>query len=53
MIFSQKQPGCKKSGAAFESLGEKCCEIKGGSHEMATMMLMVIKFLIMTLCALL
>jgi len=25
---SQKQPGCKKGGAVFKSLGEKSCEIK-------------------------
>ena len=29
---------------ALKSLGEKSCEIKGGSQEMAAMMLMLIKF---------
>ena len=33
-----------KNGAALKSLGEKSCEIKGGSQEMAAMMLMLINF---------
>jgi len=45
---SQTQPGCKKSGVAFRSLGKKSCKIKGGGHEMTAMMLMLINFLIMT-----
>jgi len=49
---SQKHPGCKKCGTAFKSLDEKSCEIKGGGHEMAAIMLILIKVLIMTLCAL-
>ena len=30
-----------KNGLALKSLGEKCCEIKGGGQEMVAMMLMV------------
>ena len=41
---TQKQQSCKKKSAAFKSLGEKSCEIKGGGHEMAAMMLMIINF---------
>ena len=33
-----------KKSCSFISLGEKSCEIKGGSEEMAAMMLMKIKF---------
>ena len=33
-----------KNGAALKSLGEKSCEIKGGSQEMAAMILMPINF---------
>ena len=33
-----------KKGADLKSLGEKSCEIKGGSQQMAAMMLMLIKF---------
>ena len=29
---------------AFKSLGEKSCEIKGGGHEIAAMMWMIINF---------
>ena len=43
VISTQKQPSCEK-GAALKSLGEKSCEIKGGSQQMAAMMLMLIKF---------
>ena len=39
-----------KNGVALKSLGEKCCEIKGGGQEMAAMMLMLINF---NMCALL
>ena len=35
-----KQPSCKK-GAALKSLGEESCEIKGGSQQMAAMMLIL------------
>ena len=41
---TQKQPSCKKKSAALKSLGEKSCEIKGGSQEMDVMMLMLKKF---------
>jgi len=51
-INSLKNSQAVKSGAAFKSLGEKICEIRGGGHKMAAMMLMLIKFLIMILCAL-
>ena len=37
----QKQPSCIKT-AAFISLDEKSCEIKGGGHEKAVMMLMIV-----------
>ena len=33
-----------KNGVALKSLGEKSYEIKGGSQEMAAMMLMLINF---------
>ena len=45
MKFMLKQPNCKKD-AAFKSLSEKSCEIKGGGQEMAGMMLV----LVMTAC---
>ena len=35
----QKQPNCMKGVQPLKSLGEKSCEIKGGGHEMAAMML--------------
>ena len=41
---TQQQPSCEKNGAALKSLGEKSCEIKGGSQEKAAMMLMLINF---------
>ena len=33
-----------KKGVAFKGLGEKSCEIKGGGHEMAAMVLMIMHF---------
>ena len=41
---SEIQPSCKKKSAALKSLGEKCCEIKGGDQEMAAIMLMLKNF---------
>ena len=43
-MLSPKRNRLYKKGAAFKSPGEKSCEIKGGGHEMAAMMLMVIHF---------
>ena len=40
----QKQPSCIKRVQPSKSLGEKSYEIKGGGHEMATMMWMIINF---------
>ena len=41
---TQKQPSCKKNGAALKCLGEKSCEIQGGGQEMAAMMLILKQF---------
>ena len=43
-IYPHKNSQAVKNGAALKSLGEKSCEIKGGSQEMAAMMLMLINF---------
>ena len=40
----QKQPSCIKGVRPSKSLGEKSYEIKGGGHEMAAMMWMIINF---------
>ena len=37
-----KQPSCIKRVWPSNSLGEKSCEIKGGGHEMAAVMLITI-----------
>ena len=42
---TKKNSQAVKKGAVLKSLGEKSCEIKGGSQEMAAMMLMLINFL--------
>ena len=41
----QKQPSCIKRVQPSNNLGEKSYEIKGGDHEMAAMMLMIINFI--------
>ena len=38
LLSTQKQPICKKTSAAFKSLGEKSCEIEGDSHFMLLML---------------
>ena len=43
-LSMQKTAKLYKKGAAFTSQGEKSCEIKGGSHEIAVIMLMIIHF---------
>ena len=44
MLYPHKNNQAVKKGAALKNLGEKSCEIKGGSQQMATVMLMLIKF---------
>ena len=43
VISTHKHPSCKKA-EALKNLGKKSCEIKSGSQEMATKMLMLINF---------
>ena len=42
MTSTQKESSCEKIGVALNSLGEKSCEIKGSSQEMAAIMLKLI-----------
>jgi len=42
---AQKQPSCEKVIRPLKSQGEKSGEIKGGSQEMAAMVLMLINFI--------
>ena len=44
ILSKHKRQSCEKNkkGVAFNNLGKKSCEIKGGGQEMATMMLMLI-----------
>ena len=43
-MITQKQPSSKNIGAAYRILGEKSSENKGGSQEMAEIMLLLINF---------
>ena len=43
-LIHSKTAKLSKRSAAFKSLGEKSCEIKGGGQEMAAMMSMLINF---------
>ena len=42
--FMHKQPSCIKKVRPSKSLGERSCEIKGGGHKIAAMMLMILTF---------
>ena len=42
MKSTQKQPSCTKRLQPSKSLVQNSCEIKGGGHEMASIMLMII-----------
>ena len=41
----QKQPSCIKRVQPSNSLDGKGCEIKGGGHKMAAMMLIILNFI--------
>ena len=43
-IYPHKNSQAVKKWCGLKSLDEKSCEIKGGSQEMAAMMLMLINF---------
>ena len=44
VLIHSKTAKLYKKGAAFKSLGEESCEIKGGGHELAAMMWMIMNF---------